>query len=52
VLDGGHLVFHAYEAVRGRPPSDGAVRVLMSFGIAMMLALMVFATFNDLVFCP
>ncbi|TFL17005.1 RIP metalloprotease RseP [Jannaschia formosa] len=52
VLDGGHLVFHAYEAVRGRPPSDGAVRVLMSVGIALMLTLMVFATFNDLIFCP
>ncbi|PWJ19312.1 RIP metalloprotease RseP [Jannaschia seohaensis] len=52
VLDGGHLVFHAYEAVRGRPPSDGAVRVLMSVGISVMLTVMVFATFNDLIFCP
>jgi regulator of sigma E protease len=52
VLDGGHLVFHAYEAVRGRPPSDGAVRVLMSVGITLMLTLMIFATFNDLIFCP
>jgi regulator of sigma E protease len=52
VLDGGHLVFHAYEAVRGRPPSDGAVRALMSVGIGLMLTLMVFATFNDLLFCP
>ncbi|MDB2407940.1 RIP metalloprotease RseP [Jannaschia sp.] len=52
VLDGGHLVFHAYEALRGRPPSDGAVRVLMSVGIGLMLMLMVFATFNDLIFCP
>ena len=50
VLDGGHLVFHAYEAVRGRPPSDGAVRVLMTAGIAMMGALMVFALWND-IFC-
>ena len=51
VLDGGHLVFHAYEAVRGRPPSDRAVRVLMTAGIAMMGALMVFALTND-IFCP
>ncbi|WP_299814959.1 RIP metalloprotease RseP [uncultured Jannaschia sp.] len=50
VLDGGHLVFHAYEAVRGRPPSDGAVRVLMTAGIAMMGMLMVFALWND-IFC-
>ncbi len=47
VLDGGHLVFHAYEAVRGKPPSDGAVRVLMTFGLALMLTLMLFVVFND-----
>ncbi len=51
VLDGGHLLFHAYEAVTGRPPSDGALRVLMGTGLAMLLALMVFALGNDL-FCP
>ena len=51
VLDGGHLVFHAYEAVRGKPPSDGAVRVLMTAGLALMGAVMLFALFNDL-FCP
>lgn len=51
VLDGGHLVFHAYEAVRGRPPRDAAVRALMTVGIALMVALMLFALFNDL-FCP
>lgn len=49
-LDGGHLMFYAYEAVTGRPPSDGAVRVLMTFGIAIVLSLMVFAVGNDL-FC-
>ena len=32
VLDGGHLVFHAYEAVSGRPPSDKALRILMGIG--------------------
>tara|TARA_R110002049_G_scaffold10127_1_gene50082 strand:- start:35809 stop:37152 length:1344 start_codon:yes stop_codon:yes gene_type:complete len=50
-LDGGHLVFYAYEAVAGRPPSDGALRVLMSIGITLVLMLMVFALGNDL-FCP
>ncbi|MBY6065467.1 RIP metalloprotease RseP [Leisingera aquaemixtae] len=49
-LDGGHLMFYAYEAVAGRPPSDRAVRVLMSLGIAIVLSLMVFALGNDL-FC-
>lgn len=47
VLDGGHLVFHAYEAVRGKPPSDGAVKVLMIFGLSIMGALMMFVIFND-----
>ncbi len=50
-LDGGHLMFYAYEAVVGKPPSDGALRILMSIGIAMVLSLMLFALFNDL-FCP
>lgn len=50
-LDGGHLVFYAYEAVIGRPPSDGALRILMGFGLSLVLALMVFALGNDL-FCP
>lgn len=51
VLDGGHLVFHAYEAVSGRPPSEKALRVLMAGGLAMILTLMVFAVTND-IFCP
>ncbi len=50
-LDGGHLVFYAYEAVTGRPPSDRALRILMSVGIALILTMMVFALGNDL-FCP
>lgn len=50
-LDGGHLVFYAYEAVTGKPPSDGALRVLMAVGLALVLSLMVFALGNDL-FCP
>ncbi|MEO9818756.1 MAG: RIP metalloprotease RseP [Paracoccaceae bacterium] len=50
-LDGGHLVFYAYEAVTGRPPSDAALRILMTFGFAMILMLMILATVTDL-FCP
>lgn len=50
-LDGGHLVFYAYEAVTGRPPSDRALRVLMGVGLTLVLSLMVFALGNDL-FCP
>jgi regulator of sigma E protease len=51
VLDGGHLVFYAYEAVAGRPPSERALRVMMSVGLTLILSLMLFAVFNDL-FCP
>jgi regulator of sigma E protease len=51
VLDGGHLVFHAWEAVTGRPPSDRALRILMTAGLALLLTLMVFALTRDL-FCP
>ena len=51
VLDGGHLVFYAYEAVTRRKPSDGALRILMTAGLTLVLGLMVFALFND-IFCP
>ena len=49
-LDGGHLMFYAYEAVVRKPPSDLAMRILMTFGIAAILTLMVFALGND-IFC-
>lgn len=50
VLDGGHLVFHLYEAVTRRPPTDRAMRGLMTLGLALIGGLMVFALTNDL-FC-
>ena len=50
-LDGGHLVFYAYEAVMKRPPSDGALRILMGIGLTLVLTLMIFALGND-IFCP
>ena len=51
VLDGGHLVFYAWEALTGHPPSDKALKYLMTGGLTLMLCLMVFAVGNDL-FCP
>ena len=48
VLDGGHLLFHAYEAVTRRPPSDKALRLLMGTGLTLLLGLMLFALTNDL----
>lgn len=49
-LDGGHLMFYAYELVVGKPPSDLAMRVLMTLGFGAILTLMVFALGND-IFC-
>lgn len=51
MLDGGHLVFYAYEAVAGRPPSDGVVRVLMTLGLMIVIGLMLFGLLNDIVRC-
>ncbi|MBY4892305.1 RIP metalloprotease RseP [Rhodobacteraceae bacterium N5(2021)] len=51
VLDGGHLVFHAYEAVSGKPPSDKVLRLFMTVGLTLLLSLMLFALSND-IFCP
>lgn len=47
VLDGGHLVFHLYESIAGRPPNDQVFRLLMSLGLAVLLSFMVFAVTND-----
>ena len=49
VLDGGHLVFHAYEAVVRRPPSARVLQVMMTAGLALVLSLMIFALSRDLV---
>lgn len=50
VLDGGHLVFHAFEWATGRPPSDRFMNVAMAVGLTVVLALMLFGLTNDL-FC-
>ena len=52
ILDGGHLVFHAYEAIARRKPSDQAMQYLMFGGLAIVGALMIFALLNDLILCP
>jgi len=48
VLDGGHLLFYAYEAVVRRPVSAGIQAAGMRVGLALVLGLMLFATWNDL----
>jgi regulator of sigma E protease len=49
MLDGGHLVLYAAEAVRGRPLPPRAVEYGFRIGFALVISLMVFATWNDLV---
>ena len=49
MLDGGHLMFYAFEAIRGRPLGERAQEYGFRIGIALVLALMVFVTWNDLV---
>lgn len=48
VLDGGHLVFHAWEAMTGRPPSDRALNVMMFAGLFLVICLMIFSFGNDI----
>jgi regulator of sigma E protease len=48
VLDGGHLVFYAAEAVRGKPVPEKVQAVGFRVGLACILSLFVFATFQDL----
>jgi regulator of sigma E protease len=48
VLDGGHLMFYAVEAVRGKPVGPGMQEIAFRIGFAMVLMLMVFATWNDI----
>ena len=47
VLDGGHLVFFAYEAIFKKPPNQKAFSALMTVGFAFILFFMMFAIFND-----
>jgi regulator of sigma E protease len=48
LLDGGHLLFYLIEAVRGRPLSERAQEYGFRIGMALVLMLMVFATYNDI----
>ena len=49
LLDGGHLLFYGIEALRGRPLSERAQEYGFRIGLAIVLMLMIFATFNDIV---
>ena len=50
LLDGGHLLFYLFEALRGRPVSERVQQFGMRVGIALVAALMIFTTSHDI--CP
>jgi regulator of sigma E protease len=49
MLDGGHLLFYAIEALRGRPLGPRAQEYGFRIGLVLVFSLMIFATWNDLV---
>jgi regulator of sigma E protease len=49
MLDGGHLLFYGIEAIRGRPLSEYVQEIGFRIGLAFVLMLMIFATWNDLI---
>ena len=48
MLDGGHLMFYAFEKVLGRPLSQKTQEVFFRIGLFLLVSLMFFTTFNDL----
>ncbi|THD43546.1 MAG: RIP metalloprotease RseP [Bradyrhizobium sp.] len=48
MLDGGHLLFYALEAARGRPLSRRIQDMALRLGAAAVVSLMVFVTINDI----
>ena len=49
MLDGGHLMFYAFEKVLGRPLSQKTQEGFFRIGIFLLISLMFFTTFNDLI---
>jgi regulator of sigma E protease len=49
MLDGGHLLYFAFEAIRGKPLSERIQEIGFRIGLAAVLMLMIFATWNDIV---
>jgi len=48
VLDGGHLFFFLIEKIRGKPLSEKIVSISQQIGMTLLIALMVFVTWNDI----
>jgi regulator of sigma E protease len=49
MLDGGHLLFYAIEALKGRPVSEKVQEYAFRFGFAILIGMMLFANINDIV---
>jgi regulator of sigma E protease len=49
MLDGGHLLYYLYEACTGHPPSPQWLEAMQRVGLAVLVALMVFSLFNDVI---
>ena len=49
MLDGGHLVFYAVEALRGKPLSEQVQEYAFRFGLVILVCFMVFANLNDII---
>jgi regulator of sigma E protease len=49
MLDGGHLLFYLFEAIKGKPLSEKTREYGFRIGLALVLMLMIFATMNDLI---
>lgn len=48
VLDGGHILFFGIESIKGKPLSERFMSIAQQIGIALLIALMVLVTYNDL----
>ena len=48
LLDGGHLVFYAMEAIRRKPLSQRVQEIGFQIGIAVILMMVVFVNLNDI----
>lgn len=52
MLDGGHLLYYAIEAIRGKPLGERAQEYGLRIGMAFIVALMIFVTVNDFIHLP
>ena len=52
MLDGGHLLFFAFEAIRGRPLGERMQEYGFRIGLVLLISLMLFVIINDLVNLP